>query len=273
MFRRVRYTVASLYFDSYRHLRLRCWFVRNRSSSLASRARLTLAADVVLWDSNPLALGATPEQVWIDGIPQIAKPYAHTKPAAFQTLPKTPDFEEEAKEALKYEGLPPLEPKRSSANVVVFTNVSRVHLREGQGIREAYIADAADALSSGVVVVRNGQVACVSAATGTCVSSVRAEDNAEFVDLEGGAVSPGLVSVGSPLGLEEMTSEESTIDGYVLDPLTHAVPEIAGGNGMLIRAADGLQFGTRDALCVSHTSSARLYYAHTSVPGWRTTLV
>ncbi|KAL1952082.1 hypothetical protein VTO73DRAFT_1231 [Trametes versicolor] len=210
-------------------------------------------ADVVLWDSNPLALGATPEQVWIDGIPQIAKPYAHMKPAAFQTLPKTPDFEEEAKEALKYEGLPPLEPKRSSANVVVFTNVSSVHLREGQDIHEAYVADAADALSAGVVVVRNGQVACVSAATGTCVSSVRAEDNAEFVDLEGGAVSPGLVTVGSPLGLEEMTSEESTIDGYVLDPLTHAVPEIAGGNGMLIRAADGLQFGTRDALLAFHS--------------------
>lgn len=220
-----------------------------------------------------MALGATPEQVWIDGIPQIAKPYAHTKPAAFQTLPKTPDFEEEAKEALKYEGLPPLEPKRSSANVVVFTNVSSVHLREGQDIREAYVADAADALSAGVVVVRNGKVACVSAATGTCVSSVRAEDSAEFVDLEGGAISPGLVTVGSPLGLEEMTSEESTIDGYVLDPLTHVVPEIVGGNGMLIRAADGLQFGTRDALCVFHASSARLSYAHTSVQDWHTTLV
>lgn len=207
-----------------------------------------MTVDVVLWDSHPLALGATPVQVWIDGIPQIEKPYSHTKPAAFQETPKTPSFDEETKEALEYEGLPPLEPKRSKADVVVFTNVSSVHLREGQNIREAFVAESTDAFATGVVVVRAGQVACVSAATGFCQSAVRAEDDAEFVDLEGGAVSPGLVTVGSPLGLEEITSEDSTIDGYVLDPLTHVVPEIVGGNGAVVRAADGLQFGTRDAL-------------------------
>ena len=28
-------------------------------------------ADVVLWDSHPLRLGATPRQVWIDGVIQL----------------------------------------------------------------------------------------------------------------------------------------------------------------------------------------------------------
>ncbi|KAI0825194.1 carbohydrate esterase family 9 protein [Trametes gibbosa] len=206
-------------------------------------------ADVVLWDSHPLALGATPAQVWIDGIAQIATPYAHTKPAAFQVAPKTPNFDAEAKETLEHDGLPPLEPKRSRADVVVvFTNVGSVYLREGQSVREAFVADAADALHAGVVVVRGGKVDCIGSATSACATSVHGDEDAEFVDLEGGALSPGLVTVGSPLGLEEITAEESTIDGYVLDPLTQVVPEIAGGDGLLVRAADGLQFGTRDAL-------------------------
>ncbi|KAI0374295.1 composite domain of metallo-dependent hydrolase [Pilatotrama ljubarskyi] len=204
-------------------------------------------ADVVLWDSHPLALGATPVQVWIDGIPQLEAPHVHAKPSTFQMTPKTPDFDEEAKETLKHDGLPPLEPKRSRADVVVFTNVSSVYLRDAQNIRQAYVADTADALSAGVVVAREGEIACISSMAGECLSSLR-EDDAEFINLEGGAISPGLVTVGSPLGLEEITSEVSTIDGYVLDPLSQDIPEIVGGDGMVIRAADGLQFGTRDAL-------------------------
>ncbi|KAI0361764.1 carbohydrate esterase family 9 protein [Trametes cingulata] len=206
-----------------------------------------VSEDVVLWDSHPLALGATPVQVWIDGIPQLESPHVHAKPPSFQKTPKTPNFDNEAKEALEHDGLPPLEPKRSRADVVIFTNVSSVYLRDAQSIRQAYVADAADSLSAGVVVVREGQVACVGPVTGDCASTVRA-DEAEYIDLEGGAISPGLVTVGSPLGLEEITSEASTIDGYVLDPLSQDIPKIAGGDGMVIRAADGLQYGTRDAL-------------------------
>ncbi|KAI0639278.1 carbohydrate esterase family 9 protein [Trametes polyzona] len=204
--------------------------------------------DIVLWDSHPLALGATPEQVWIDGIAQIEKPYSHVKPPAFQQVPRTPNFDKAAEETLEYDGLPPLEPKRSRADVVVFTNVSSVHMRDEHSILEAFVANTSDALSTGIVVVRNGEVACVGAMSGACGASLSEEESAEFVDLQGGALSPGLVTVGSALGLEEITSEPTTIDGYVFDPLTGAVPEIVGGKGAVVRAADGLQFGTRDAL-------------------------
>ncbi|KAI0670026.1 carbohydrate esterase family 9 protein [Trametes maxima] len=203
-------------------------------------------ADLVLWDSHPLALGATPQQVWIDGIPQLNAPHLLTKPPAFQTPPVVPDFDKEAEETLKHDGLPPLEPKRSR-DVVVFMNVSNVYLREEQGVRQAFVAEASDPLSGAVVVVRNGKVACIGSIASECAVAAQTED-AEYIDLEGGALSPGLVTVGSPLGLEEITSEESTIDGYVLDPLTHSVPEIVGGDGALVRAADGLLYGTRDAL-------------------------
>jgi hypothetical protein len=65
--------------------------------------------DIVAWDSHPLALGATPKQVWIDGISQIESPFSSQKPAAFQKPPATPDFDREAYEAIKYDGLPPLQ--------------------------------------------------------------------------------------------------------------------------------------------------------------------
>ncbi|KAI0635342.1 carbohydrate esterase family 9 protein [Trametes polyzona] len=196
-------------------------------------------ADLIVWDSHPLALGATPQQVWIDGVAQLDAPHLISKPDALQKRPATPNFDKEAKEALKYEGLPPLEPKPSNARTVVFTNVSSVYLREGATVKEVYSAFAEPT----TVVVREGRLACV----GACQLSEAGED-AEYIDLEGGAVSPGLVSVGSPLGLEEIRSEPTTRDGVVLDPLAQVVPEIAGGGGALIRAADGLLFGTRDAL-------------------------
>ena len=57
-------------------------------------------ADLVIWDSHPLSLGATPKQVIIDGIPQLPTPYIVEKPDAFQVAPKVPNFDKEAKETV-----------------------------------------------------------------------------------------------------------------------------------------------------------------------------
>lgn len=208
--------------------------------------------DIVLWDSHPLALGATPQQVWIDGVPQLATPHTADKPAHFQRLPQTPNFDKEAKDALKYEGLPPLGPKASVSHTAVFANASTVFLRDRDaggtsGIKQVVPADSPDAPLS--IVVKEGKIVCVGSATSECARSVL-QDSAkvEYVDLEGGSIAPGLTTFGSPLGLEEIMGEVSTKDGYVLDPLQDAVPKVVGGNGALIHALDGLQFGTRHAL-------------------------
>lgn len=73
-------------------------------------------------------------------------------------------------------------------------------------------------------------------------------DQAHVIDLNGGSISPGLVTFGAALGLEEIQGEESTHDGVVIDPFTKDVPSIIGGNKALIRAVDGLQYGGRDTL-------------------------
>ncbi|KAG6849988.1 hypothetical protein H0H93_002778 [Arthromyces matolae] len=197
--------------------------------------------DIVIWDSHPLALGATPKQVYIDGIAQIAKPFFVNKPKPFQTPPKTPKFDKEAKLALLYDGLPPLEPSTSDSNVVLFTNVTSIYLREGSEIRVAFATHAGD--NAGSVIVEHGHITCA----GDC-SHISVGPDVLHVDLEGGSITPGLVTFGSPLGLAEIDGEPSTQDGAIIDPLSGKVPSIAGGDGALIRAVDGLQFAGRDTL-------------------------
>ncbi|KDR75829.1 hypothetical protein GALMADRAFT_248549 [Galerina marginata CBS 339.88] len=199
-------------------------------------------ADVVLWDSHPLSLGATPKQVFIDGIPQLENPYTVNKPSTFQRVPKTPDFAKEAEDALKYDGLPPLELKNATSDVVVFTNVHSVYLRQGARIREIFSMTKAG--TAGVAVVVNGKISCIGALS-TCPSARNTD--IQKIDLEGGSISPALVSFGSPLGLNHINGEASTNDGNVHDPLKSDPPSILG-KGSVIQAVDGLQFSTRDAL-------------------------
>lgn len=125
------------------------------------------------------------------------------------------------------------------------------------GINQVVPADSPDAPLS--IVVKEGKIVCTGSATSACARSVL-QDSArvEYVDLEGGSIAPGLTTFGSPLGLEEIMGEVSTKDGYVLDPLQDSVPKVAGGNGALIHAIDGLQFGTRHAL-YAHPSTISLY--------------
>ena len=185
--------------------------------------------------------------MWIDGVAQLERPYSVPKPASAQHVPETPDFDDEAEAALKYEGLPPLEPAHAKSNFIVFRNVSSVYRREGGRVREVFHASAAGA--EGVVVASEGKVVCAGSLV-ECPESLYQDGGArpEMVNLEGGSVAPGLVTYGAPLGLEEITAERSTIDGYALDPLTDTIPAIAGGDGAIDAAVDGLQFGTRDAL-------------------------
>lgn len=70
---------------------------------------------------------------------------------------------------------------------------------------------------------------------------------ADQSDTAGGSISPGLISFGSPLGLEHIAAEASTNDGTTLDPLTAGVPKVFGP-GAVAHAVDGLQFASRDAL-------------------------
>jgi hypothetical protein len=229
-------------------------------------------ADIVLWDSHPLTLGATPKQVWIDGIPQIDDPKTvGGKGEAWQRAPLTPDWSKEIKKTLDYDGLPPLEAdsgKRVQGEKVVFGNVCEVWMRDStagaKGVknvlggvkREGASAWERERKNSTIVLI-NGKIICVSPppsspvvfATSTdCLSSLSPSETHTLIDLKCGSLSIGLTTWGSALGLAEIEAEGSTTDGPVFAPLWNNIPKIYNDTGGAANAEDGLMFGGRDTL-------------------------
>ena len=82
--------------------------------------------------------------------------------------------------------------------------------------------------------------------TSTCTSFLGETSSYDIVDLKGGAIFPSLVTYGAPVGIEEITQESSTSDGYVYDIFDKDDPHVLRES--LARASDGLRFATRDAL-------------------------
>ena len=206
-----------------------------------------------MFDSHPLALGATPKQVYIDGIPQLKSPFSVQKPKEFQEAPKVPNFDKEAEDAIKYEGLPPLlAEKNKLTGDVLFKSVKNVYMPIRSKISHSrlfsIVADGERVPPS--VLVQKGRITCM----GWCTQGrvMARTENVTIIDLDGGALSPGLVSFGAPLGMEEIQQEESTNDGIVADPLTKVIPNILDdGEGGVVRAVDGLAFMGRDTLWVA----------------------
>lgn len=193
--------------------------------------------------------------MFIDGIPQLETPHGLVKPEQYQSYPKVPNFDKEAKEAVKYEGLPPLKTAKSSKDAI-FINVRSLYVRRHKS-GEVVLRKIGDGVN-GVVLVRDGKVAC--AGSNSQCGVMRTElVGVPIVDLEGGSIAPGLLSYGAPLGMEEIPEEASTSDGVAPAPLIGSVPSLVGGDKYLARAIDGLKFETRDALSVLVTSRLRLY--------------
>ncbi|PFH51276.1 hypothetical protein AMATHDRAFT_142867 [Amanita thiersii Skay4041] len=212
-------------------------------------------ADVVMWDSHPLQIGATPVKVWIDGVLQIPVPSRTGEDTSvevgkgkdgdsWQRAPEVPNWDKERSEAIVWEGLPPLHSKKQTGTVI-FNNVARVWKKGSYGgIEEVFSAksNGHGFVDLGTVVVENGRLSCIGE---NCTSTVQV---GEIIDLHGGAIIPGIMSFGSPLGLEEIENEPSTGDGEPYDAFRHNVPLILDDVGGVLRAVDALAFGTRNAL-------------------------
>ena len=212
-------------------------------------------ADIVLWDSHPLRLGATPVKVWIDGILQIPVPSKTDEKESvefskgkegdeWRQLPETPNWDKERKVALRWDGLPPLEGRKFSTKVV-FTSIKEVWKRSRNGgIERVFSAESFEGqhVKLGTVIVEEGRMTCIG-----MHCSYNGGDVTE-IDLHGGTISPGLMSYGSPLGLEEIISEFSTSDGESYDAFRANVPKILDDVGGVLRAMDALMFSTRNAL-------------------------
>ncbi|KAJ9128028.1 hypothetical protein QFC24_000319 [Naganishia onofrii] len=191
-------------------------------------------ADIVVWDSMPLQLGARPVQVYIDGIAQLKQPRTIMKPH-LQDVPPAGSANG-WKTALETRGDPPLRSEIEAKNVI-FTGVASTYLRTDGQIRELHVQG--DSLKEKRVVVRDGQITCV----GDC--AVEQEKDFDFIDLKGGVITAGLLTYGSYLGLMEIRQEPSTTDGKIPDPLTESNAYLS----MIVpKGADGALFDQKDQL-------------------------
>ncbi|KFA52757.1 hypothetical protein S40293_00862 [Stachybotrys chartarum IBT 40293] len=206
-------------------------------------------ADVVVWDSDPLSVGATPVQVWIDGTAQFEDPVELVKPAEGPMVPNS--------------SLANITQEPTELQNVIFTGITKVLLSN----------DSPSDMSLGPfnVVVSDGQVACI----GTCESEVQAAaGTSETVHLQNGHITHAFTAVGGTVGLNEVDAEPTTdngnnpivfsraVDGLLLDSqklvaganygVTRAIsaPKFAGGNthhgtsvGFLTSAKTSLEEG------------------------------
>lgn len=157
----------------------------------------------------------------------------------------------------------------SLEGTVVFRNVSRVYKRvpvedvevggvgEGVGVREVteeyVVGRALNSVVNGDVLVRAGRLVPSSLVSSADIASTLAQGGVRVMNVGGGSLSPALVGAGTSIGLQEIAMEESTVDGDVWDIFVDGGKgEGLLGNETVIRAVDGLQFATRDALWVAH---------------------
>lgn len=195
----------------------------------------------------PLQLGATPAQVFIDGVPQLSSPFVVSKPALQDIPPACTSCDAPACEAVLTNGDPDRSPK-SIVKDVVFTNVqSAFAISSESGLVEQLFGSSGDfapASPLGIVVVRSGSIACA----GDCqVPADAAAGDVKIVDLRGGSILPSLVSYGAPLGVSDIPSEPSTQDGEIFDVLSSDVPRPL--DGAVIKGSEALSFGGKDLLC------------------------
>jgi imidazolonepropionase-like amidohydrolase len=220
-------------------------------------------ADLVLWNKHPLALGAKPLEVIIDGTRQQLKvkdeSYASSssKSKADDELPYPADYSAEIKRvansgptivAWESTGFPV--PKRMVSSLRLF-NVSQVYSLAGEKGEQKITSTSIRQNES--VFLSGGKVSCVGDKT-TCPDSAFAE---EHIDLNGGTVIPGIIAFGSNLGLTDIVAEPATKDGAAEALITSNTA----------RAVDGLRLGGND-LRFAHSSGVRsVVSAPESKPG------
>ncbi|OAA38307.1 carbohydrate esterase family 9 protein [Metarhizium rileyi] len=166
--------------------------------------------DVVVWDSDPLSVGATPVQVWIDGSAQFTAPVYLDKPIQGPIGPNT--------------SLVDIVSEPTDMADVLFKGVAKVLLSDN----EAYRTDGDSSPSSNVAVTR-GKITCV----GTCDSEFEAATAAgvKVVEFDNGYLTHAFTGVGGTLGLNAIDAEGGTDNGVNMERFT--------------RAVDGLQLDTK----------------------------
>lgn len=199
-------------------------------------------ADVVVWDSDPLSVGATPVQVWIDGTAQYEHPVELEKPFdAPLDVPK--DIPTTGDDSL------------STPNIII------------TGVSKSFIGPLSSEVDEGrrnlTAVAIDGKITCL----GTCAKELQAaqDTNSKIIHLENGHITKPFTAFGSLLGLNAIDAEQVTDNGGSPDIFSRGIDGLALDTKKLHYAQ---KYGVTRAIS-SPTYTGGATYQGTSV-GFRT---
>lgn len=189
-------------------------------------------ADIVIWERHPLRLGARPTHVFIDGA-ELDFKSSWTKSVVEPSSLKKEDHHElppfsENTMRLEDHGLDNpssfQDACHQGVDSFVLRNISQIYMnatttlyaQENQGL---------------YMVVHQGQISCLGLACDR--DRIDWPVSSPVFNMGGAVVLPGIVSMGVPLGLMEVQSEDTTYDG--------AVKKDASSYQEVVRAVDGLK--------------------------------
>jgi imidazolonepropionase-like amidohydrolase len=160
-------------------------------------------ADLVIWSSHPLSVGATPLQVFVDGRETLDGKLS--KENANAGVDSTQHTNEQARIRMLHDGAAVHETcqKVLDSSSVVIT-----------GIQKSYFHNdtvQSQRMKNLTLILNNGVITCFD----TSDKCATTDKDASQIHLENGHALPGFIAVATGLGLEEIAAEKSTTDGKV----------------------------------------------------------
>lgn len=181
-------------------------------------ARSGFDADLVVWDSHPLSVGAAPRQVYIDGVAtldpvKVAESFAHVVRGADAGRGDGPPSVRAVLPAREREAF--CEASRRPDRVLWFTGLSRTFMDDVPALRSLMLGKQFTDNEELHLVIDNGEVVCLGTADscGGIGSLYQRQDDIFRVNLTSGHVTRGLTTVTSALGLAEVSLDPETGDG------------------------------------------------------------
>lgn len=172
-------------------------------------------ADLVVWDSHPLSVGATPLQIFVDGKATL------DKKAVDESMSKVKDKNVPQKPQSKIRPLIDDASKSTTCTAVAQSADLMI-----TGIIKSYLGGSNATLEwfkghNMTMTIKSGNIACFDTFE-KCASS---NDNFPRIHLSNGHALPGLTAISTSLGLQEIAAEKSTTDGSVSKTVDPTNPE------------------------------------------------
>ncbi|KAK6580721.1 hypothetical protein PZA11_006957 [Diplocarpon coronariae] len=167
-------------------------------------ARAGYDADLVVWDSHPLSVGATALQVYIDGKPTLDPKRVEESLSSIKLISSAELFKPTIRETVTADIREALCSKIERAgSTFTITGIKMSHL---EGHASAFSSSEALAM-----VIDDGKIVCFDSHA-QC-ASISAES--PVISLQNGHVLPGLTAVTASLGLSEISGDSNTGDGTI----------------------------------------------------------